>query len=332
MLPPSAILRLPYDASLTLAGIEYAKKSLHYTYNRMRLGTAARLRKIVAGVAVELAFQHWLDANGVPYDRLGTTAFTERDRYDLRLGGRRCDLKSFLLSDRAKISLLRRDPAWLLDAAALVPEDQFTGASLDENDFYLFGFLAGLETRHSADLQKVIEADQDMYLLHTPAQTKWRGDRDWRSLGQLALKSNSQNPLAVEVGGQNAGREAIRERLRLEPRTRAVTRHEFFSLLYLHATRLPGGTVGVHSGALNETHLVAPGDWANIWVYGMEVFIAGWLTKAEFRARCRKLPKGSAVKQYPRTQTDNRAVHVRDLRPIEALVAAVKKSEWGQRT
>jgi hypothetical protein len=111
-----------------------------------------------------------------------------------------------------------------------------------------------------------------------------------------------------------------------------VTRHEFFSLLYLHATRLPGGTVGVHSGALNETHLVAPGDWANIWVYGMEVFIAGWLTKAEFRARCRKLPKGSAVKQYPRTQTDNRAVHVRDLRPIEALVAAVKKSEWGQRT
>jgi hypothetical protein len=332
MLAPASILRLPYDASLTLAGIEYAKKSLHYTYNRMRLSTAARLRKIVAGVAVELAFQHWLDANGIPYDRLGTTAFTERDRYDLRLGGRRCDLKSFLLSDRAKISALRRDPAWLLDAAALVPEDQFTGGSLEENDFYLFGFLAGLETRHSDDLKKVIEADQDMYLLHTPGLAKWRGEGNWRSLGRLALKSSAQRPLAVEVGGQDAQRGAIRERLRLEPRTRVVTRSEFFSLLYLHATRLPGGTVGVHSPTFNETHLVAADDWANIWVYGMEVFIAGWQTKGDFRARSRKLSKGSSVKQYPRTQTDNRAVYVRDLRPIDELVTLVKTSEWGRGT
>ncbi len=74
---PPAILRLPYDATLTVAGIEYAKKSLHYTYNRMGLGTAARLRKIVAGVAVELAFRRWLEAAGAPYDVLGATPFTE---------------------------------------------------------------------------------------------------------------------------------------------------------------------------------------------------------------------------------------------------------------
>ena len=98
MLSSSSILRLPYDASLTLAGIEYAKKSLHYSYNRMHLSRTARLRKIVMGVAVELAFRRWLDANGVPYDLLGATAFTEKDKYDLRLGGRRCDLKSFLIS------------------------------------------------------------------------------------------------------------------------------------------------------------------------------------------------------------------------------------------
>ena len=330
MLSSASILRLPYDRSLTLAGIEYAKKSLHYTYNRMHLQPEARLRKIVAGVAVELAFQRWLDDNRAPYDRLGMTAFTERDRYDLRLGGRRCDLKSFLVGDRAKITALRRDPAWLLDAEALVPEDQLASDSLAENDLYVFGFLAGLETRQSADLEKVIRAGQDMYLLYTPRLAHWLGLNDWRSLGPLAFKVNTRRPLDVEVGGQDEKREAVVEQLALEPRTRAATRREFFSLLYLHVPRRPGGVVGVRSPALRETLLIAPADWLNIWVYGMEIFIAGWLTKAEFRAQSRRLPRGAPVKMYPRTQTDNRAALVQDLRPVDELITLVKQSAWGK--
>ncbi len=331
MLTPAALLRLPYDPSLTLAGIEYAKKSLHYTYNRMHLNMAARLRKIVAGVAVELAFRRWLDANGVAYDLLGATGFTEKDKYDLRLGGRRCDLKSFLLSNQDKITALRRDPAWLLEAAALVPEDQFEGRSLSENDFYLFGFLAGLETRHSDELKKVIANEQDFYLLYALTGAHWLGQRRWRSLGRLALKSNTRRPIEVEVGGQNEKREAVVEHVRLEPRTRAETQNEFFSLLYLHVPRLPGGAVGVRSPLLKDTRLIEPPEWVNIWVYGMEIFLAGWLTKAEFRARSRRLPVGSRVKQYPRTQTDNRAALVKDLRPIEELARLVKQSEWGRK-
>ncbi len=331
MLSPASLLRLPYDRTLTLAGIEYAKKSLHYTYNRMHLSEAARLRKIVAGVAVELAFRRWLDANGVAYDLLGATGFTEKDKYDLRLGGRRCDLKSFLLSHRAKISALRRDPAWLLDAAALVPEDQFEGHALSENDFYLFGFLAGLETRDSGDLKKVIANGQDFYLLYTFTEAPWLGQRHWRSLGRLTLKSNTRGPIEVEVGGQNEKREAVVERIALKPHTRAETQSEFFSLLYLHVPRLPGGVIGVRCPALGETRLIAPPEWKNIWVYGMEVFMTGWLTKAEFRARGRRLPAGASVKQYPRTQTANRAVLVKDLRPIEELARLVKNSEWGRK-
>jgi hypothetical protein len=331
MLSPASILRLPYDASLTLAGIEYAKKSLHYTYNRMRLGAAARLRKIAVGVAVELAFQHWLDANSVPYDRLGMTAFTEKDKYDLRLGGRRCDLKSFLLNDRQKITALRRDPAWLLDCAALVPQDQFQGKSLEESDFYLFGFLAGRETRRGDEVRKALQAELPVYLLHTFTEAAWLGANDWRSLGRLALRADTRRPLEVELGGQNAAREAFVERLHLEPRAPTETQNEFYSLLYLHALRLPGGRLGVRSPALKVTRLVGPAEWQNIWIYGYEVFLAGWLTKSEFRARSRKLPAGSPVKQYPRTQTDNRALPVRDLRPIAELAELVKNSEWGRK-
>jgi hypothetical protein len=331
MLSSASILRLPYDRSLTQAGIAYAKKSLHYTYNRMRLDPAARLRKIVTGVAVELAFRRWLDATGVSYDLLGATAFTEPDKYDLRLGGRRCDLKSFLISDRVKISEMRRDPSWLLEASALVPQDQFEESTLSENDFYLFGFLAGLETRRSDELKKVIQSAQPFYLLYTPKPADWLGTHTWRSLGRLIFKSDNGQPVEVEIGGQNEKREAILEHLRLEPRFRAETRREFFSLLYLHSQHLPDAVIGVRSPVLRETLLIEPHEWTNIWMYGMEIFLAGWITKAEFRARSQKLPKGSLVKQYPRTQTDNRALPIKELRPIEELARLVKNSEWGQK-
>jgi len=322
---PPALLRLPYDATLTRAGIEYAKKSLHYTYNRMRLGAGARLRKIVAGVAVELAFQRWLDAERVPYDRLGATPFTEPDRYDLHLGGRRCDLKSFLVSDKTQITALRRDPALLYGAEALVPEDQFRSERMDEQDIYLFGFLAGLETRGADALQRALLAEQPVYLLYAFERPEWRGaGAAWRSLGRLILKADGRQPVALEVGGQDQARAALVEPLTLAPRTRTVTRAEYYTLLYLHALQLPAEPVGVRSAALRQTHLVAPKDWVNIWVYGLEVFMAGWLTKAEFRERARRLPAGAAVWQYPKTHTDNRAVSVAHLRPISELAALVK--------
>jgi hypothetical protein len=332
------ILRLPYDASLTVAGIEYAKKSLHYTYNRMHLAPAARLRKIVAGVAVELALRRWLQAHSVPFDLLGATHFTEKDKYDLRLGGRRCDVKSFLISDRKQIATLRRDPAWLNAAEALVPEDQFQSDRMEEQDIYLFGFLAGLETRSAQDLAHALRAEQPVYLIHTLSQPKWRGAHNapglapapgstWRSLGRLLFKADTRGPIELEAGGQ-AGNHAGRvEQVRLEPGVRAASTAEFYSLLYLHVPRLPDGPVGVRSPVLRETVIVEPGDWVNIWVYGIEVFLAGWLPKADFRALSRRLPRGASVLQYPRTQTDNRAVPVTQLRPVGELADLVKR--WG---
>jgi hypothetical protein len=330
MLSPAHILRLPYDDTLTLAGIEYAKKSLHYTFNRMGLKPAARLRKIVAGVAVELAFRRWLEAQAIPYDLLGATAFTEKDRYDLCLGGRRCDVKSFLINDPARSAELCRDTAWLMDAMALVPEDQFSRSTLGENDLYLFGFLAARETRQRAEVQAALAARQPVYLLHTLAEAAWLGRAGWRSLGRLALKSSLARPIRVEIGGQDAGRAAVVERLTLSPLTRVETQHAFYSLLYVRVPRLPEALLGVHSPALNLTRLIAPAEWFNIWVYGEEVFMAGWLTKAEFRALSRRLPPGAPVKQYRYTQAENRAVPVQALRPLAELAALVKQSDWGR--
>lgn len=324
MLTLTDILRLPYDETLTRAGVEYAKKSLHYTYDRMGLKLGARLRKIVAGIIVELAFRRWLEAEGVPYDLLGATAFTEKDKYDLRLGGRRCDLKSFLISRRDSITALHRDPTWLLDCAALVPEDQLLSHSLDDGDLYLFGFLSGLETRQQEDLEKAVAANQPLELVATPEADFWLGRDRWRSLGHLALKTDFDEPLEVELGGQGEDRRALTEFITLPPRTRVESQAEFYSLLYLRTASLPAGLVGVHSPSLKETHLISPPHWENIWVYGLNIFIAGWQAKGDFRSHAQRLPAGSRVKQYARTQTTNYALPVQRLRPVQELAERVK--------
>jgi hypothetical protein len=288
----------------------------------MALGAAARLRKIVAGLAVELALVRHLEGTGVPFDRLGATHFTRRDLYDLRLAGRRVDLKTAVVNQRAKITSLRRDPAWLLDAAALVPVDQLESDTLQEGDVYLFAFLAALEAGGPAGVRRAVAAGQPVYLLHAFAGPGWLGARKWRPLGPLALKSDARAPLEVEVGGQGRDHEPLAERVRLLPRQRVALGGDFYSVLYLHTPALPSAQIGVYSPALKQTRLVSPGDWANIWVYGLGIWLAGYLTKNEFRRKSRRLPPGSPVKQYDRTSAENWAVPVRALRPVSRLLEA----------
>lgn len=317
-------IALPYDDSLTRAGIEYARKSLHYTYNRMALPPAARLRNIVAGIAVELALVRYLQSAEIPFDRLGSTHFTRRDWYDLGLAGRRVDLKTTFVNRKEKLHFLLRDPGWLLEAEALVPVDQFESGALQADDVYLFGFLAGLETRGANDLHRAMRAREPLHLLHTLNRPAWTRGAPWRSLGRLALKSNASAPVEVEIGGQGRNLEPLVERLALKPRVRVQAEADFYSVLYLHVPALPDGEVGLHSPALKDTQLVTPKDWDNIWVYGMAIWLVGYLTQLDFRRKSRRLRPGTRVRQYDRTQAENWAVPVSDLRPVSELLEAAR--------
>ncbi len=324
-LSASDILVLPYDPQFSRAGVQYARDSLHFTYNRMRLNPADRLRKIVVGIAFEMATRRWFESASLPYNRLGATAFTDPDRFDLAIRGRRCDLKSSLIYDRRKIAALHADPGWVLDAEALVPEDQFESERMSEHDIYIFGFVTGLEARHSTDTAKAAAKGLPIYMVHTPPPTHWAGLSQWRSLGELALKSDSEEAITVEIGGQDAHRRALRERVKLPPHARTTPKHDYFSVLYLSAPRLPGAVIGLHSPALQQTHLMRPADWANIWIYGQRLYLCGWLNKHDFRARSRRLPAHSPAKQYHRTATTNRALPIGELRSMAELAERAGK-------
>ena len=60
--------------------------------------------------------------------------------------------------------------------------------------------------------------------------------------------------------------------------------------------------IGIHSPALQETYIIGEMDWGNIWVYGTNILLAGWLTREEFNRGARAILPGARVFQYDRTR------------------------------
>jgi hypothetical protein len=325
-LTPADLVHLAYTPDLTQAGIAYALRSLPFTYDRMGGSQVVRLRRIVVGVAVELAFRRLLGERGIPHDTFGATPFTDPDRYDVALGGRRCDLKSFLLSDKQVIRRLRRDPAQYLQASALVPVDQAASNHFGEEDLYIFAFVTALLTRERAELDRALSAGQPVYLIH-PMPQAWAQPLKWASLQPLSLKSMASRSLTIELGGQNPDRSFASEIMALPPRIETRTTLDFHSLAYLHAEQIPDGVLSVQGRSRGIPYPVLPADWGNIWIYGMEVVLAGYLRRKEFHRQAEILPAGSRVLQYPRTRTRNLALPVASLRPLSELFERVDRWE-----
>ncbi|MDI6768557.1 MAG: hypothetical protein QMD04_02645 [Anaerolineales bacterium] len=346
MLTPSDLIHLPYTPDLTEGGIAYACRSLAYTYDRMGGTAFDRLRRIVGGVAVELAFRRYLTEQSVPFDVLGATPFTDPDRYDVSLGGHRCDLKSFLITRRAQIAQMRKDASLGLQAAALIPMDQFAAEGHTSQDIYLFAFLLALTTPSQEELRKAIAARQPLHLIH-PLPDDWARPRlwqrstvraannggtpvrdgiRWQPLEKLALKSECEQPISVEIGGMDAARNFVTAALELPPKTRLAVEVPFHTVAYIHARRLPEARLGIHSPRRGEALIVQPHEWGNIWVYGLDIWLTGWLAHEDYRHKASVLPIGSRIFQYDQTRVKNLAVPISELRPLGNLFERVR--EW----
>jgi hypothetical protein len=323
MLKSTDLLRLPYTSDLTEGGIAYACRSLACTYNRMGRSPVDSLRRIVGGVAAELAFRRSLSEQGIPFKVLGATPFIHPDQYNVSLGGHRCHLKSFLITRQPQIALIRQDPARLFQAPALLPLDQFAAEGHKPDDLYLFAFLLGMVAAAREDVDKATAAGQPTCLIH-PLPDEWAHPVDWLPLEKLALKSECGSPITVEIGGQNAGREFVTATLDLLPKERVSVEQSFTSLAYIHAARRPEARIGLHSPVRGNAYIVSAHEWGNIWICGMDIFLAGWITHEEYRRKAKVLNAGMRTLQYDRTHEKNLLVLMAELKPLTPLLERVR--------
>ena len=68
-----------------------------------------------------------------------------------------------------------------------------------------------------------------------------------------------------------------------------------------------------------EAYVIQPTEWGNIWVYGLEIFLAGYLSYEDFGQRAVALAPNSKVFQYEHTRVKNLSLPVSSLKPMKKL-------------
>jgi len=312
---------LEHTPDLTEAGILSTCQWLACSSRHLGKKPYSRLRRKIGRVMVELALRRLLTERQIPFRTLEIEPFSDPPQHQLSLGGHRLHLNSYLLGNRAQIRSVQKDPAVLLQASAITPLDQFVSEAQTSKDIYLFAFLLALTARSQGDQQK-LEATEKPHFYLAVLPKNWSQPGTWIPLNPIALKSEADHPVTVELGGLNEKRNFIRSQVQLQPRTRTIVTDEFYSLAYIHNLDHPNARLGIHSPRiqhLSQMHIIQPADWGNVWVYVMDIWLTGWLNLDEYRRRAVVLPAGQSCFQFSRTRHKNLCVPMTELQPLEKL-------------
>lgn len=321
MLTKTDLIRLEHTPSLTEAGILSICQWLAYSSRPLGEKPYDYLRREIGNVIVDVALRRLLAERHIPFRSLEVEPFSNPPQNQLSLCGHRLHQNIYLLSNRAQIRSVRGDPSILLQASAITPLDQFVSEAQTSKDIYLFAFLLAVTARSQIDQMKLKTTDNPHYYL-TVLPKNWSQPHAWISLNPIALKSEADHPVTVELGGLNADRNFICTHVHLQPRTRTIVADEFYSLAYIHIREHPYARLGIHSPRFkhhSQLHIIHPEDWGNLWVYGMDIWLTGWLSQEEYRHNAVVLPAGQSCFQYSRTRLKNLSVPMTRLQPIEEL-------------
>ncbi len=323
MLTPEDFLHLPYTPDLSQAGVNYACQLLGRSWEPEQQPYFDTLRSAAADAAVELAFRRCLSAEGVPHAALDAVHFTRPGRYAITLGRRRCIVFTSLFTKKSLISSLRRNPAMLLEAKAFAPTEESSSQAASDEDIFVFAFLNALLAPGSVETRRAQDASLPAFVMSPPAPA-WARPAHWRAIGELVFKSGEDSPLRLEIGGQNPAGQRQTHTLTLPPGMGTRLEEPLHALDYLRVPYPVAGQLKVHNTTLNEVWNIEAAQWQNIWVYGLELTLAGWMLRSEFRRTSRRAHPGSAILEWQELTTEGFFVPVEKLHPLTDLFVRVR--------
>jgi hypothetical protein len=323
MVSTSDFISLEYSDDLTEAGIAYARKWFAFIPDLREKPDPNKFRKIVAGVAVELAFRRYLNREQIPHNNLDATPFTDPDRLDIIIGGRRCDINLSVMTRKRRIRQAQKYPKILLNERVLVTRDQITSRNLDNEDLCIFAFLSALVTPNLRSLGQAIMSNHPIFLVHClPSKLSRCGP--WYSLEKLVFKSDGEDTLSLGIDGLDANRKFQTEQITLNSGVETTGMRDFNTLGFLHTTRLPEGNLSAQSQVMKASHQIQPIHWSNIWVYGMQITLAGYLTCGELLNRDGDQLESNRSRKHLGTSSGSLSILVSELRPLRDLFKRAK--------
>jgi len=284
MITAADLINIPFTPDLTQAGIALVCRRLACTYLSEGQKTYISIRDRVTSTAADLAFRRHLDAGRIPYTVQAALPTTDSSSYIVQLGARRCILKSSLIINRKIIHTLNSQPSEILAHLAEVDVDELDTDLLLEEDLLVFALVPGLITRRQSELESALRAGQPACLIHTLPES-WSNPLPETPMGEIAFKSNLHQAIKLQVGGRDPYGKFQEETLVLVPQVRTALKNPYQSLAYLLTAQIVIAQIGFSSTAFKTASIVQPDQWGNIWIYGREVILAGYLTRGEFRRR-----------------------------------------------
>jgi hypothetical protein len=328
MLSVDDLVIIPYTSDLTQAGIAFACQTLPGETQHNRSEIFRRLRRLVIQQAAELAFRRHLSKSNVPHNLATSKSFSDPSRACAVIGGRCCDVYGYEIFHKGEIHQLHRDPQRLLTISTPVPSTDLSSQQRSDSDLIIVTFVTGLITPNLRETQKAASAGRPLFLIY-PLPAVWSRRSSWSDLGYLTCKSESNRPLALTLVGQSEDRSFQTEGLNLPTLCKLKTHSLFYSLTYLQLDEIPSGRLGVYSQKLRKTLIIIPFEWGNIWVYGMQIYLAGWITRGEFKKNARPYPSDRSGWQPVSSIDKQLAMPVAELHPLEELFS--KAIDWGNR-
>jgi hypothetical protein len=265
-----------------------------------------------------LAFRRHLSSQGIPYDSHVDRPFTRPERQSLFIGGRKCEIINLFISNRDTIYDINRDNNQLLQVPAKIPATLLEMEIITDKDLLIFAFSTGLVTATQDELDRAQSASQPTYFIHLPPRI-WSHPSRWRSLGQIVLTNMGNVPLSLEVTGSDKSKEILKEPIYLAPLREVTSQAEFYSLNLLSITQEPGARITVNSPQIKKNYHIDGNDWVNIWVYGMEIILAGFITFGEIKHSARPLKSTAQTSRLAKTTSTEIAIPLIRLHPLADL-------------
>ncbi|MGD8455640.1 MAG: hypothetical protein PVF83_04580 [Anaerolineales bacterium] len=328
MLNPEDIIQLSCSKDLIQAGAAQVTHSLVHPSSHSIDPAFDSLRAEVVDTAVELSFRRLLAEEKIPHDLIESLAFSQPDHSEVAFGGRRCIISGTLICQREEINRIHKNPGALAKGNIFLRETRRSSAHRDV-DLYIFAFLTGLITRGRQDLQKALNASQPAHLLF-PMPEAWGTPGKWEDLGPIALKGDITSPVSLTLSGQDQHRGFVQTAVELPSRQRIQVMEDFHTLNVVTVSTLPDGPVGIFSPKLKETLIVSPYKWGNVWVYGMRIFLMGYISQGDFNRQVEGMPDKLHAASDPCLDEDVIAIPASGLKPLKDLF--VRAENWAQQS
>lgn len=302
------------SSELQLAAIDYAGRSINYTYDRMHYThrLASRLIRVVVGIIIEKCLEEHFVHKGVDFDKSGRTHWRNRDKAEFIVKNRSIDIKGYHVYP----SKGRNFPDWFLDTEVLVPVDQLRRASKD--DVYLQAFLVA---------PQVNQGSIHRYIAIFPPKVsdKWRISTIVNIYTKQPMKSQMQYALfgekAVAIGKPFNIADEQQELLTIFQHNNHIEgTAQFGSLQYIMTDTRPQCSLDVFAGKVLAM-TIHPNNWYDLYIDSPRVYLTGWAAMSSFK-NAHILKQGSITRVYTQgTRTDNRTLLVRELSSIMELLA-----------